>query len=78
MNPRVDQLRALLEHQLYVIDERRAAEAILARARVRATVPGSVFAQERQSPLTNGSTASFGLPGCRRSPSSTECWPSLA
>jgi hypothetical protein len=43
MNPRVRLLSALLERHLYVIEERRVAEAILIRAAARAAVPDVAF-----------------------------------
>jgi hypothetical protein len=45
MSSRVRLLRALCEDGMYVIDERAIADAILARARVRALVPDVAFAE---------------------------------
>jgi len=84
LNPRLSRLRELLERRLYVVDERRTAEAILARARMRtragvdarparadvgarpqtgAAANAAASTDGPQLPLTNGSIASFGLPG---------------
>jgi hypothetical protein len=49
MRSRVRLLRALYEDGMYVIDERSIADAILARAHVRATIPDVGFAEHRTS-----------------------------
>jgi len=47
MKPRVRLLRALLADGMYPVDERLLADAILARTRVRGTIPEVAFAQDR-------------------------------
>jgi len=51
MQSRVPLLRQLVSDSLYVIDERALAEAIVARAWVRATLPDSALRSARQESL---------------------------
>ena len=48
MRSRVQLLRTLLREGMYHVDERAVAEAIVARAVVRATVPDVPFANSRR------------------------------
>ncbi|HWF71909.1 MAG TPA: hypothetical protein VG186_01115 [Solirubrobacteraceae bacterium] len=43
-------LRQLIADSMYVVDDRLLADAIMARVRARATVPGISFGNERNAP----------------------------
>lgn len=44
------QLKVLIDEELYVVDERTVADAILTRSRVREVVPGAAFRSDRREP----------------------------
>lgn len=44
------QLKALIDEELYVVDERTVANAIVTRSRAREVVPGTAFRSDRREP----------------------------